>query len=155
MHDLLIVVHAVAGTTAFVLGVAVLAALRNGDCPPLFRSYYVSVSVMAATLTAAVGIDWNNLATGTQLVFASLCGLALYVVSRAERARRRMPLASAGDRHGLVDDVGFTLVALLDGFVIVTAVNLSAPPWAVGVLALLVILAGHRAISSVSRAIPV
>jgi hypothetical protein len=47
-------------------------------------------------------------------------------------------------RH--VDDLGFILIALFDGFVIVAAIDLGAPVWIVIPLALLAVLVGHRAI---------
>jgi hypothetical protein len=46
-----------------------------------------------------------------------------------------------------VDDLGFTLVALFDGFVIVAAIDLGAPAWIVIPRALPTVVIGHRAVS--------
>jgi hypothetical protein len=45
-----------------------------------------------------------------------------------------------------MDHIGFTLIALWDGFVIVLAIDLGAAGWLVGVLAVLGVVVGHRAL---------
>jgi hypothetical protein len=42
--------------------------------------------------------------------------------------------------------IGFTLIALSDGFVIVSAIDLGAPGWLVGVLVVLGVVVGSRAL---------
>ena len=50
-----------------------------------------------------------------------------------------------------MDDIGFLLISLVDGFVIVTALDLGAPPWAVAPLAVAAVVVGHRAIGRAKR----
>ncbi len=42
-----------------------------------------------------------------------------------------------------MDDAGFVLIALVDGFVNVTALDLGAPPWIVTPAAILAVAVGH------------
>jgi hypothetical protein len=49
-------------------------------------------------------------------------------------------------RRRFVTAVGFTLIALFDGFAIVTALDAGVPGWAIAVVAVAVILAGRRAV---------
>lgn len=42
-----------------------------------------------------------------------------------------------------MDDVGFVLIALLDGFVIVAALDLGLPPWIVTAAGFLAVAIGH------------
>jgi len=48
------------------------------------------------------------------------------------------------------DDVGFTVIALFDGFVIVSSLDLGAPIWLVVVIGVFGVLGGRAAISRVS-----
>jgi hypothetical protein len=50
-----------------------------------------------------------------------------------------------------LDDVGFTLVALLDAFVVIGALDLGAPGWLLGVVAVAVAAIGHVWITRLKR----
>ena len=45
-----------------------------------------------------------------------------------------------------MEHIGFTLIALWDGFVVVLAIDLGAPGWLVIVLAVLGVVVGNRAL---------
>lgn len=152
MRDLLIAVHAATGVIAFVLGVRLVAGGRDGPVPRGFAGYYACLVTMVATLLAAVVLDWRALEAPARLAFGGLSALALVVVARAERARRRLAAASARDRRRLVDDVGFSLVALFDGFAIVAAIDLGAPAWLVALVGVVGVVGGHLMLSPVARA---
>ena len=53
-----------------------------------------------------------------------------------------------------VDHVGFTLISLFDGFVIVSAIDLKAPGWLVGALAVLGVVVGIRTVNAVKSKLP-
>lgn len=55
--------------------------------------------------------------------------------------------ASRPDPTRSIDDVGFLLISLFDGFVIVTALDLGAPPWLVAAAAAGAVLVGHRLVA--------
>ena len=50
-----------------------------------------------------------------------------------------------------VHDVGFTLITLFEGFVIVGAIDLGAPVWVVVALAVLGVAAGRMVVDRVDR----
>ena len=86
---------------------------------------------MALCLAAAVAPDWPRLDTGDRALFVALTAFALYIAGRGLRARRRLLERRGSWAEASMADVGFTLIALFDGFVIVAAVDLGAPLWLV------------------------
>ena len=102
--------------------------------PPAFPWYYAAVVLTAATLPGAVALDWSQLPTPTRVAFVALGVLAVVLVVEAENARRCLPYDGAAttttQAGRFVDSVGFTVVALLDAFAVVTAVEMGAPGWA-------------------------
>ena len=86
---------------------------------------------MVATLILALALDWSDLEVGARVTFVALVGLAGVMVWRADRARRLGGDPAPRVRATVVDHLGFTLVALFEGFVIVFAINADWPPWAV------------------------
>lgn len=48
---------------------------------------------------------------------------------RAWRAGTRLRTRHPGWQRRYLDDIGFTLIALFDGFVVVGAIDLSLPAW--------------------------
>jgi hypothetical protein len=85
---------------------------------------------------------------------ASVAGcLALFPPNAEQRAQQLFGvyLVSLGLmivflRLPYMEHVGFTLIALWDGFVIVLAIDLGAPGWPVIVLAVLGVVVGNRAL---------
>jgi hypothetical protein len=104
---------------------------------------------MAVFMIGAMAAHWSDLPGASQGVFSALVGLALYMVYRALHASRLAHHEAHGREPRHVDDLGFILIALFDGFVIVAAIDLGAPVWIVIPLAILAVLVGHRAIQRV------
>ena len=125
---------------AFAAGVWLVLPWRRREAAGAFAVYVGALALMAIALYGAVGLDWSHLSTATQAVFAALCGLAAVMVCVAARARAVSAAAS-------VDQVGFTLIALFDGFAIITALDAGAPGWAVAVVGVLGVMIGRRAVS--------
>jgi hypothetical protein len=148
-----IVVHTAAGVLAFGFGLTIIGAARDSRRPLRFRAYQASLVVLVATLLLAIALDWGDLDSGTRVAFSLLVVLALFMVWRADRAGRLRTDASVGARQTLIDHVGFTLVALFDGFVIVSAIDLDLPAWAVVVIGVLGVAIGHRATVAARRSI--
>ena len=59
-----------------------------------------------------------------------------------------------GWRHKYIDDIGFTLISLFDGFVIVAAIDLNAPVWAIVLIAILGVVVGNWGIGRVKARLP-
>lgn len=99
---------------------------------------------LVVSMAGAMASNWGELPVATRLTFSGLFGLGAYMLHRARRAgaaaRRPDPTRS-------IDDVGFLLISLFDGFVIVTALDLGAPPWLVAAAAVAAVLLGHRLVA--------
>ncbi len=143
-HDALIAVHAGAGTLALVAGVVVVAWRT------LFGLYFWSLITMAVTLVGAVVTGWPDRPAGANVVFSALVVLAAFMVLRGVQARRLWRAAPGRASARLVDLVGFTLISLFDGFVIVAVLTRGGPPWLGVVAGILGVVAGRGALHRVS-----
>jgi hypothetical protein len=147
LRDLFISLHAGAGTVAFIAGALSLPLAAPGS--KRIPVYQVSLLVMGGSLVVAVAVDWPDLGTGTRWLFSALGLLALFVVWRGTRAASQLRQQPDGWRPRYIDNIGFTLISLLAGFLIVGGIDLGAPIWLVLVVAIIGIVAGNRVIHAV------
>lgn len=145
LHTLFIAVHAVSGTVAFAAGCLALRPPPRGE-PPAFRLYLAALWLMVFFLVLVVALDLPTLDTVTRLVFGALTVLALYMGWRGWQAFQCLRRRDAGWAGTYIDDVGFTLIALFDGFIIIAALDLGAPVWLVVALGVLGVVGGRAAI---------
>ena len=152
VRDILIGIHAAAGTLGFAAGVVLVVSMVRARLPrPVLRVYAGALAGLAATTAALTCWDWPGLGTGSRAGFAALAGLAVIMAGATARAwmlARGQPQAW---RRQFVAAVGFTLIALFDGFAIITALDAGAPGWAVAVIAVAAVLAGRRAVHRAER----
>lgn len=146
MHVLLITVHAVAATAAFVLGLVVFLRIPLSNRSAPFVAYAASVWVGVAALVVVVIADWPGLDVGRRIAFSALGVLGLYLLWRTERARRTLRARSSGWRQQFIGHVGFVLISLFDGFCIVLAIDLGMPTWVVVAAAVFGVVVGVAAI---------
>lgn len=139
-NTLFVTLHAVAATVAFLAGVL---SAPSGRYLGVYRA---AMAVMLGALVPAVLVDWAATDPTARIVFTGLIGLAGVMVVRAELAARRSPARTGGPTAGYLDHIGFTLIALADGFAVVAAIRGGTPGWAVGVLAVGVVAVGHLAL---------
>lgn len=138
LHSVFIVLHAAAGLLSLTFGVL---ALRR---PVWFDRYLGALVAMAVFLAAAVARSWPDLDAGTRAVFAGLGVLAAVMLARAVAARA---LVRSGPPHrAYVGHVGFTLISLFDGFVVVAVLDLGGPGWLAAAAAVTGVLVGHLAL---------
>src|SRR5262245_58767511 len=142
-HNLLIAAHALAGVVSFVAGVLCVPVTTTRSWR--FRTYLVALGAMAGLAGAAVAWDWSDIDSGTRLVYAGLIGLALFMVIRAVSAAARLRRRDRDWRNRYIDGIGFTLISLFDGFVIVAAIDLGAPVWLVLIVAVAGVVVGIAA----------
>jgi hypothetical protein len=144
MWLVMVVLHAVAALGAFAVGLAAIDPRRGASHRWILPALVGLLVAMTVFMVGAMAAHWSDLPGASQVVFSALVGLAMFMVYRAWHASA---LADGGPGH--VDDLGFVLIALFDGFVIVAAIDLGAPVWLVIPLALLAVLVGHRAVERV------
>jgi len=144
-HTVLIAAHTAAGLAAFAAGC--LALTRRS----YFTVYLWSLIFLVAFLAAAVAVDWAGLDTASRAVFAAFAALGGYMIWRAVQARRLQQATSLQQRARRIDHIGFSLVALFDGFVIILALDLGAPSWLAIVVAVAGIAAGHTTLRRLKR----
>jgi hypothetical protein len=154
IHTVLIAAHAVGGTAAFAAGCLALRPPPQGE-PPTFRVYLGALWLMVLFLVLVVVFDWGMLVTVSRLLFGALTALAIYVGWRGWQAFQEVSRRGAGWLGANLDDVGFTLIALFDGFVIIAALDLGAPVWLVVAIGVLGILVGRSAISRMKTLVAV
>src|SRR6266545_1895590 len=80
---------------------------------------------------------------------AGALSLGLYMVWRGAQAGARLRRQAGDWRPRYIDDIGFTLIALFEGFVIVSAIDLGAPVWLVILVAVAGVVAGNLVIRRV------
>ena len=112
-------------------------------------AYLGSLTAMLAVVAGAIAVSWGGLGAAERLVFTGLSGLGLYMVWRAGRARSRLARREPGWRQRYLDDIGFALISLFAGFVIVSAIDLNAPGWLVAVIAAAGIAGGIQVMKQV------
>lgn len=140
LHTVLIVLHAAAGVAAFVVGLFCLPLRVAGSWR--FRIYVGSLVAMLVFVLGAIAVSWADLSLTSRLVFTGLTALGLYMLWRAGQAQARLQRQDQGWRAGYLDDVGFTVISLFAGFVIVAAIDLRLPGWLVALIAVGGVAAG-------------
>ncbi len=151
LHTVLIYGHALGGLVAFGLGCLVLRPQQKESA--VFRAYFVSLWAMVVLLALVVGVDWAELQPVSRVTFGGLTLLALYTGLRGQQARRllssQISSQTADWQSDYVGHIGFTLISLFDGFVIVGALDMNAPGWFVGIVGVLGVVVGISAINLV------
>ncbi|MGH3099213.1 MAG: hypothetical protein ACRDMV_24785 [Streptosporangiales bacterium] len=137
LHVWLIGLHALAGVAAFAAG---CVALRRRSW---FAVYLWSLVLLVAFLAADVAATWGGLGVALRALFVAFLGLGAYMVWRALRARALLATGEGPRSPSYLGHVGFTLVGLFDGFVVIGVLDLGAPGWLCAVFGVGVAVAGH------------
>jgi len=151
LHSALIAAHAASGIAAFAAGCMGLRPRARGvggvgGVAPVHRVYLGALWAMVLLLLAVVALDWPALPLTGRVIYGALSLLALYMGWRGWHALGDLRGRVAGWEGAYVDDVGFTLIAVFDGFVIIAALDLHAPVWLVLAVGVLAIVVGRRAV---------
>jgi uncharacterized membrane protein len=148
LHDVLISVHAIAAGLCLLAGSIVLYSRAYRFDRRLFRFYLWSLGGMVVFLAMAMLTEWTVYAGTERAVFTGLLGLGIYMFYRGFSARTLLKTRADGWSEAFVRHVGFTLISLFEGFVIVSALNAHAPVWLVGAIAVVGIVAGRRMVDT-------
>jgi hypothetical protein len=152
-HNLLILIHASAGGVAFISGCIVLVPSMRASARSIWLTVFlVGLTVLICALLAVVALDWPHFILAKKITFSILGLLALYMGWRASQAYRVFRNNPTGWFPSFTDHVGFDLISLFDGLCIVSALDLGAPIWFVGIIAILGVAVGIWAIHQVKTA---
>ena len=142
----MILLHASAGVAAFVVAVVALRPPRARRHPWMLELLAGLLVALVVFMVGAMVAHWSDLDGASQVVFTCLVGLGGYMVYRAVHARRLMAAPPPGAMSRYVGDVGFVMIALFEGFVIVAAIDLGAQVLAVVAIAVVGLVAGTRVV---------
>ena len=106
---------------------------------------------MALLLEGAIVAYWNKNSDIERAVFPGLLGLALFMLFRAWGAGVVIATQQKNWKLGYVEHIGFTLISLFEGFIIVAGLDLGFPGWLVAIVAIAGLLAGRWWITSLKR----
>lgn len=149
LHTLLVSLHAASGLVAFAAG---CLAIRRRS---FFPVYLWSLASLLVFLVLAVATDWPQLDPVARILFTAFGVFGGVMAWQALAARRRLPQPHAAPTAAYLDRLGFTLVALFDGFLVIGALDLSGTPWVAAVAGGLGAVAGHLALRAVkARTVP-
>lgn len=147
-HDLLIALHATAGTLSVLAGVIVVLRHR------LFDLYLWALVTAMLAMAVAVGVAWQSRPVGTNVLFGGLVLLGAVMVRSAVSARAVCPGPREPAPQRFLDLVGFTLISLFDGFVVVAVLRRGGPGWLALAAAAAGVAVGRAAMHRVSRDVP-
>jgi hypothetical protein len=136
MRTTLITAHAVTATVA-------LLATLGGRRARWFALHYAALVAMLVLLVAAIAVGLPGRAAGELVIDAALVGLGLVMIAHTEGARR----VRRDDARRFVERVGFSIVGLVDAFVVVTVFDV-APAWVATAVGVSIAVVGHLAIRS-------
>jgi hypothetical protein len=140
LHTLLISLHAASGFVAFTAG---CLAIRRRS---FFPVYLWSLASLLVFLVLAVATDWPQLDPVARILFAAFVAFGGVMVWQALQARHKLPEPHARPTAAYLDHLGFTLVALFDGFVVILALDVGGAAWMAAVAGVLGAVAGHLAL---------
>ena len=153
LHILSVVIHALSATGAFIVGIVLLFQSNTLRQLQLARAVVVLLMLMEVFLVIAIISHVNRLPTITQIIFLGLAVLGVYMIWRAVQAVSVLQ-AQPGNQVAVIDHIGFILISLFDGFVIVTATDLQAPVWLVAIVAVGAVALGIYAINVRKKLLP-
>src|SRR5256885_14249491 len=152
MHSAAIVAHTMSGAACFL---AASMLLQRRLDPSARRQWFVVYGAGLLGLVAFMGVaivsHWPSLPIIRKIIFSGLLALGAYMSWRGWLAWRAWRGGGAAWRMAYINHVGFTLISLFDGFVIVSAIDIGAPGWSVALIAVLGVAVGVWVIARVKR----
>ncbi|MDF2460774.1 MAG: hypothetical protein K0S68_177 [Candidatus Saccharibacteria bacterium] len=138
-----IVLHTITGVACFVGVVMLVARLRDHDSMrPWWWVYILSLVFLVLYMVTAIISHWGDLNDIERIAFPALGLLGWYMLFRAWQAFMEWYVPFDGWQYRLLGHVGFNLISLIEGFIIVAAIDLHAPDWLVVIVAVLGIVGG-------------
>jgi hypothetical protein len=150
LWHLMIILHALSGFISFGAGTLALSPRRAKRYAWSLPAYYISLITLVIFMIGAMASHWSEMSQAEQIIFPGLTVLGLYMVYRADHARRLLTNKTY-NAPIYMNDVGFTLISLFNGFVIVGAIDLGWPFWVVVLGAIVATLVGNQIIEAAKK----
>ena len=151
VHSVLIILHSAAATIAFLAGSLLIFSTTYTSNQKLFNLYLWTLIGMAILLAGAIIVGWQEYTDAERIVFPGLLGLALFMIFRGWGAGLVLGAHQRDWMLGYIEHIGFTLVSLFEGFIIVSGLNSGLPGWLVAIVAVLGLLVGRWVMSQAKR----
>jgi len=146
-HNTLIILHATAATLAFFAGCLLIFSPTYLSNQRLFNLYLWTLLAAILLLAGAIIVYWKEYSDVERIIFPGLLGLGLFMLFRAWGAGLVFATQQNNWKLGYVEHIGFTLVSLFEGFIIVSGLNAGIPRWLVALVAIVGLLASRWLIS--------
>ena len=151
LHSTFIILHTATAIVSFFAGCLLLFSRTYATNRGLFHLYFWSLAGMAVLLAGAALVNWEQYNDTERIVFPALLGLALFMLFRGWGAGLVLNTRQKGWKLGYVEHIGFTLISLFEGFIIVSGLNAGLPGWLIAIVAVLGLLAGRWLIASAKQ----
>jgi hypothetical protein len=143
LRNVLIPLHAIAATISFFAGCFLLISFGEVRNQRWFGLYWWPLVGMAILLAGAMLVSWTIYTPVERIAFTGLFGLSIYMLYRAYNANRLLHEQPEKWKHNYIEHIGFTLISLFEGFIIVSGLNSGFPGWLVALIAILGVLLGR------------
>jgi hypothetical protein len=143
IHNTLIILHAAMATLAFFAGCLLIFSTAYLSNRRLFNLYLWTLIAMILLLAGAIVVYWREYSDVERILFPGLLGLALFMLFRAWGAGLVFATQESNWKLGYVEHIGFTLISLFEGFIIVGGLDVGVPGWLVAAIAIAGLLAGR------------
>jgi uncharacterized membrane protein YfcA len=150
-HNVLIILHASAATISFFAGCLVVLVPIYTANQGVFRLYWWSLIGMVIILLGAILVYWTEYSSIERIIFPGLLVLGFYMLFRARSASHLLQAQQNDWKSNYIEHIGFTLISLFEGFIIVSGLNSGVAGWLVALLAILGLLAGRWLIGFAQR----
>ncbi|SRR6266498_1454492 len=151
LHNVLIILHAASAVISFFVGCFLILSLRNTSIQRWFGFYWWPLVGMVLFLAGAILVYWAEYSSLERIIFPGLFVLAIYMLYRARSANRALEAKQNDWKHDTIEHIGFTLISLFEGFIIVGGIDIGVPGWLVAVVAILGVFAGRWLIGFAQR----
>ncbi len=143
VHMIMIVLHATAAVLCFIFGALTLLPYISHHSRLTLSTFYVGTLIaMIVFLAGAILAHVGQLEALQRGIFSGLFVLSLYMLFRGARARTVLRVQHADWWTIYIDHIGFTLISLFEGFIIVSGIDLGAPGWLTAIVAVLGVVVG-------------
>lgn len=151
LHNVLIILHAVSATISFFTGSFLILSRKQLSNQWPFGIYLWTLIGMVILLASAILVYWREYSTFERIIFPGLFGLGIYMLYRARSANLLLKTQQSRWKDGYIEHIGFTLISLFEGFIIVGGLNSGFPGWMVALVAIPGVFIGRWGIGFAQR----